>query len=603
MHKNIKEKNKAKIKTKIKTQWDLTLLYKSPKDPQIEKDIRNVEKLNEALEKKYRNADFTSTKNKLLKALKDYENYLGKTSCLFAFHYFALSHDLNSEDREISAMLNKLEQRLTRSFNKTFFFPLEIQKIKPALQKKYLVDEDMKHFHYFLKNLFDTAKYSLSDNEEKILSVKSLPARSLWIKYSSSLLSRKTVSYKKKLIPINEALSLLSNLPTADRRALSQNIFKMLYEVSDFAEAEINAVYTDKKINDELRGYKNPYDATLLSHETDEKTVFALDKAVKENYNISHDFYKIKAKLLKLEKLYYCDRGASIGEGKKKINFEEARQIVGEAFYNTDPEFRDILESYLKKGQIDVYPEKGKTGGAYCASQLKTPTFVLLNHTSSMSSAKTLAHEMGHAIHSEYTRIQSPIYFGWSTATAEVASTFFEEVVFNDFFKTLDRKDKIIALHDKINDNVSTIFRQIAVFNFELELHKNIREKGEVSKSDMAKLMNKHMKSYLGPAFELKDMDGYFFVNWSHIRNFFYVYSYSYGALVSRALYKKYKEDKNYLYKIKVFLSAGVSKSPYQIFKDIGIDTSNADFWKAGLKEIESDIKLLERLAKEAKMI
>ncbi len=106
------------------------------------------------------------------------------------------------------------------------------------------------------------------------------------------------------------------------------------------------------------------------------------------------------------------------------------------------------------------------------------------------------------------------------------------------------------------------------------------------------------MVAYLGSSFKLTDLDGYFFVSWSHIRRFFYVYSYAYGQLISKALYKKYKEDKTYIEKIKQFLSAGGSKSPEDIFKDIGIDTSKPEFFIEGLKSIEEDIKNLETLIK-----
>ncbi len=106
------------------------------------------------------------------------------------------------------------------------------------------------------------------------------------------------------------------------------------------------------------------------------------------------------------------------------------------------------------------------------------------------------------------------------------------------------------------------------------------------------------MKAYLGPQFTMKEDDGYFFVQWPHLRYFFYVYSYAYGEIISKALYSKYKHDKNYMKEIEKFLSAGGSKSPEQIFKDIGIDTGKPEFFVEGLKEIEEDIKKLEALIK-----
>jgi oligoendopeptidase F len=130
-----------------------------------------------------------------------------------------------------------------------------------------------------------------------------------------------------------------------------------------------------------------------------------------------------------------------------------------------------------------------------------------------------------------------------------------------------------------------------------LELHEQIRKNGQVSKEDIAKLMTKHLKSYLGESVEVTDKDGYFYVLWSHIRRFFYVYTYAYGQIISRALYEKWKEDPSYAKKIKQFLSAGGSMSPEDIFKMIGIDTSKSSFFEAGLKGIEKDIAKLEKLS------
>ena len=582
----------------MKTTWNLKLFYKSHTDPQIEKDVRAFEVAFDDFAKKYKDIDFTKDENLLFKALADYEKLSGNSSGARAIMYFYYAKDLNASDVKAEGEIAKISDRLSKASNKVIFFELKLGKIPEAKQKALLSSKKLSHFAYFLETIFKRARYNLTEAEEKILSLKSLPAHELWISGMDKLLSKQTVVWKKKELPISQAMSMIATLPTKDRRMLHSMVMQKLASISDFAEAEINAIYTDKKISDELRGRKNPYDATLLSHETDEAMVKALIDAVTKGFKISARFYKLKAKLLKLDKLSYADRNTGIGKTTKKIEFEEGLKIVGDAFDKIDPKFKAILDDYLKNGQIDVYPRKGKTGGAYCSSNTDVPTFVLLNNTPEMKSVMTLAHEMGHAIHSEYSKTQSPLYDGYSTAVAEVASTFFEQVVFDDVFKTLSKKEQIVALHDRINDEVQTIFRQIACFNFENELHKRIRAEGAVPKEEIAELMNSHMKSYLGPVAELNDEDGYFFVAWSHIRRFFYVYSYAFGCLVSKALYRKYKEDPSYLEKIQAFLSAGGSKSPKDIFRDISIDTSDPAFWQEGLAQIEEDIKELETLTK-----
>ncbi|HEY4500279.1 MAG TPA: M3 family metallopeptidase, partial [Candidatus Paceibacterota bacterium] len=163
----------------------------------------------------------------------------------------------------------------------------------------------------------------------------------------------------------------------------------------------------------------------------------------------------------------------------------------------------------------------------------------------------------------------------------------------------LSKKEKIIALGKRINDDIHTIFRQIACFNFENDLHVAIRREGGMSKTKIRALMNEHMSSYLGPIVHMREIDGNMFVSWSHIRHFFYVYSYAFGQLISRTLYARYKEDKTYLNKIKEFLSAGGSDTPENIFKSIGVDVTKPDFWEKGLKSIEKDIEKLEKLTEK----
>lgn len=594
---------KKSAKSAIKTEWNLGLLYPGGhKDPAIEQDMVAIEAAYEGFARRYvHTTEYTKTEDALFAALQDYENLIIGINSGKPAHYFGLVRALNAQDAVAEAELTKLSDRFTKSGNKIVFFDLALGKIVPELQAAFLKSEKLKPYRYFLQRIFLTAKYNLTEAEEKILSLYGNVSRGMWIDGVDKLVSKKTIIWKKKEIPLPEAMGMLGKLPSQkDRRAIQALITACLKDASDFAESELNAVYTNKKISDELRGFKNPYDSRLLSDEVEESMVNALIKTVQKYSAVAHRFLKLKAKLLKLPHLEYSDRNVGIGKTTTKISFEKGVEIVRAAFARMDPHFAEILDGYLAKGQIDVFPKKGKGGGAFCSGGGKAvPTFILLNHLPDMQSTMTLAHELGHGIHFEMSSQQPVLYEGCSTAVAEVASTFFEQVVFDDVFPTLSAKEKIIALHDRINDSISTIFRQVACYSFELALHEAIRTKGFVQKEEIAQIMNDEMKSYLGPAMKLKLDDGYFFVSWSHIRNFFYVYTYAYGDLVSKALYANYKKDPKFIEKIKQFLSAGSSKSPYDIFKDIGIDTSDPKFFEDGIKEIEKDIILLEKLTQK----
>lgn len=582
-----------------KTEWNLGLIYKNPKDPKVLKDVAFIDSEITKFEKKYKkNKKYLENANELLKALNDYENLIAIPDPIVYFYLFG---SLDSENKEVEAMRNKVDQLLTSSYNKIIFFTLSLGAISPKRQKEILQNPKLKKFGTFLKNIFETSKYRLSESEEKIMNMKSLPASELWVQGQNKLLSSQTVKIEGKSVSLGEALNIIKDFPTNKRRKYHIDIMNTIKSISYFAESEINTIVINKKISDELRGYKMPYSATIVSYENNEKTVLNLVDTVTSHFKISHRFFKVKAQMLGVKELAYADRAASVGKTSKKIPFEEGFEIVRSSFHEVNPVYSDILDMYIKNGQIDVFPKKGKEGGAYCWSNVNLPTFVFLNYTDSLDSVSTFAHEMGHAIHGEFSKKQPPLYENHSISTAEVASTLFENFAFEKVFATLNEKEKIVALHDKIQDDISTIFRQIALFNFEVELHHKIREKGALSKEEIAELMNKHMSSYLGPICKLTPLDGYFFVNWSHIRRFFYVYSYAYGQLISKALYGEYKKNPKFIEKIEKFLSAGKSMRPEEIWKSIGIDIEKPGFFDAGLKSIEEDIIRLEKLVKGAK--
>lgn len=578
------------------TTWNFKLFYQSDKDPQIERDLSQVERALQSFGKKYKGRDFTSTVDRLLKALKDYEKLEEAVEGFKPWFYFSRRKDVDAENASVAALETQIESRMTAALNKVAFFRLELGKVSASRQTAYLKDKKLKNFHYFLKLIFERARYNLTEPEEQLAALLSQPAYSMWVDGQSKLLSAQTIPFGKKSIPISEAVSILADQPKVVRDKLHRAINERLKNVSHFAEAEINAVYNFKKIIDERRGYAEPYTATVLGHEMDGKTVEELVKVVTQNFRISRRFYKLHAKLLKQKRLTLADRNAPIGKIKKKFDFRSAASLVKDAFVHIDPQYSATLMRYIKDGQLDIFPRKGKRGGAYCASNGLLPVLIMLNHTDDIRSLETLAHEMGHAFHYEASKHQAPLYRVYSTAVAEVASTFFEQAAAAALEEKLSPRERIILLHNKIKSDIMTIFAQIALFNFELALHKRIRREGQLSKEEIAKLMSEHLRSYMGEICDVTDDDGYFFVRLAHIRWHFYVYSYAFGQLVSRALFEKWKEDKSYAKKIAQFLSAGGSMSPKDIFKSIGVDTTDPKFFLSGLKAIEKDIDRLERL-------
>ena len=590
----------SKKKMPSRPEWNLGLLYKSPSDPQIEKDVIHFEKLVDDFAKEFDvpQKKYLSDSEAMLKALTAYEESVRESEKKFAL-YFYFFRDIDASNRQIDPGISRLEGRMAQVMNKIAFFKMSLGQITSAHKKRFISDPRLKHFQIFLSRIFDDSRYQLSLPEEKIMNLKSIPAFNMWTSGNERLLNIKTVEWKKKQLPLAQALSMSNQLAkAADRAALSSSIARTLKTVSPFSEAEINAIYTDKKINDDLRGFKAPYEDTVREYRNDPAVVENLVRAVSDNFRIAHRFHKIKAKLLKLKSLSYSDRAAKIGKVRTRFTFSKSAEILMDVFGKLDPRFAQIIETSLKEGRVDAYPRAGKKSGAYCWSSYSCPTFVLLNHTDNLGAFTTFAHEFGHVFHGEFSKSQGALYCSNSMSLAETASTLFQTIALDAIYDTLPDHEKMIVLHDRINDDIATIFRQIACFNFENDIHTAVRTKGYISALEIAELHNKNMQAYLGPMFTMKPDDGYYFVHWSHIRRFFYVYSYAYGQLVSKAMLRRYKADPSFWKSIEKFLSAGGKDSPENILKEIGIDVSKPDFWMEGLKEIEEDIAKLEKLAR-----
>ena len=588
---------KRKRLTGIKTAWDLKRhYYESEHDPRIESDVRSAERAYKAFAKKYRGSAFTETAPQLLRALKAYESLSGRPEGRRAVRYFEFRHVLNAKDAVAEKRSNLIENRLIKAGNEILFFDIALTKIPPEKQRAYLNDPSLSHFHYFLARTFLATTHTLTEPEERILNLKSGPSSGMWIAGTEKIISNREVTFKAKRIAIPEAIELIHTLSTADKQSLWKLVLDELDQIGEIAENEFNAIVNNKKITDELRHYKKPYSATVLEYENSEKSVESLVETItREGFLISRHFYDIKARLHHVKKLPYVRRYDPIGE-QVHIPFHEAVEVCRTAFYDVNHEYGEFFDDMLTHGQVDVYPNRGKRGGAFMSSDIHVPTFVLLNHTNDVSSLSTLAHEMGHALHSMRSKSNTPLYEGYSITTAETASTLFENIVYNKLVESAPLHEKKVLLHDKIVRDISTVQRQIAFFNYELELHTLIREQGAATREELTAMMTKHLKSYLGPSVEVTDRDGLSFVYISHFRYGFYVYTYAYGHLMSGLMARNLTNDHGYATTIDTFLKSGGSDTVENIFKKIGIDATKLATFRESLKELESSVAHFESL-------
>lgn len=576
--------------------WNLKTLYKSEKDPQIQKDITLSQKANTSFISKWsKNKKYLQDPKVLLQAILEYEK-LEEThgQCQKPLYYLSLRRALNQADPKIKGQLNKIINIAIKIENDIQFFELEISKIPKEKQKEFLNYKGLANYKHHLERLFLVGKYLLSDNEEKVFNLTSKTSRSNWIRMLEELLAKQEFSVKdedgkKKEISYNEITKYLNSTNKKVRDYASKEFNKVNSRYAEIAEFEINSILEAKKVSDDYRKIPRPDLTRHIADDIDSETVDTLVKVVTDNFNISKQYYKKKAQLLGLKKLGYHERNIPLKGIDIPYPYEKGTKLVKETFSSLDSQFGDILNSFEKEGVYDVYPMESKSGGAFCISVSRSlPTYILLNYTDRLNDVLTIAHESGHGIHSILSKKQSEFNSGHPISLAEVASTFFEDFVLEKILENTDDKEVMLGILDnKINGDISSIFRQIAFYNFEKELHATHREKGFVPKEEISEIFCKHMTAYLGDAVEQDEAmkNGWIYV--THFRSFFYVYSYASGLLISKALQKMVKENPKDISHVKAFLESGGSKSPKVLFKKMGIDISKEEVWKKGIKEVK----------------
>jgi oligoendopeptidase F len=589
-----------------KTIWDLSPLFSGDEDPAMAVQRKQVEEKSLAFVNKWKaDSSYITDPKKLKEALDDYEAWKREASTDGnEGYYFWLRSSQDENDPILKAKFNKVQEFAHGIFTQIQFFELQVSKIAPELQKKILEDESFAPYKHFLESLFAEARYLLSEEAEKIMVLKGTPAHERWVDMVSSFLSKEEAEIvsedgSKKSKTFAEIMSFLDDQHKTVRDSAATALNAIFAKHADAAESEMNAILENKKVDDLLRGMPRPDFSRHLHDDIESSVVDALVETVASRFDISQRYYKFKARLLGVEKLAYHERNVSYGSFDVNYTYDQAVGLVYKVLNNLDPQFGSIFKNFVEGGHIDVFPRKGKSSGAFCAyNLLGQPVYMLLNYTGKLRDVTTIAHETGHGINDELMRLrQNSLNFGTPMATAEVASTFMEDFVLEELGKGLNDEQRLSSMMQKLNDDVSTIFRQIACYRFEQELHAQYREKGYLSKEAIGSLFSKHMKEYMGEGVSADPGSENWWIYWSHIRSFFYVYSYSSGLLISKAMQNKLRKDQNFITQVKAFLSAGESASPVDLFANMGIDIRDKNFWEQGLAETEKLLSDAEALA------
>lgn len=578
--------------------WNLTGLFTSDTDSEIAHAEQAAQTATTAFSKKWSDrTDYHTDPNVLHIALKEYEQLLANNGLLARnWGYWHLRSEQNQNDTAVKAKLLSTQELSEKLANSVRFFTLAIQKIAPDKQAPFLQNPQLKPYRHWLERQFAAGPHMLSEAEENILALKASTSYTQWVQLTEECLAKEERDGKP--------LAVLSNLCSDHRQSVRDRAAKHINEIVGayvpIATAELNAILAHKKTEDELRGFTRPDASRHLDDDIESDVVDAMIMAVSKRQAISHRYYALKATIWGKKRLHYHERNITVPTAEAKLSYTKSLDLVEATFRELHPDFGDKVRAFDTEGRIDVFPRQGKSGGAFCSYvAAKLPVYVLLNHTDRLRDALVIAHELGHGLNGEYMSVESELNYGGPTSTAEVASTFFEDFVLQKLLAEADDETKLSLLMQQVTDEVSTIFRQVALYRFEQALHTTFRKDGYLDATTISTLFTKELQAYLGSAVEMTPGCETRWTDWPHIRYFFYVYSYASGLLISKALQASVRRDPRFIEQVKVFLSSGSSRSPYALFKELGLDIKQADFWNTGLDEIEQHLDEVTKLARK----
>lgn len=519
-------------------------------------------------------------------------------------YYFELRTEQDTEDPTVKAEKENSKQARIATDNIVYFFPLAISRIPRRVHQTLREHPGLAPYSHYLERRWAEKPHVLSKNVQKVVEELTPSANDDWVDLTQDALAGErrlatTEDGQLKMQTLPELASLLYSPDKAVRDSAVVGINRIVKKHLDKAIPEVNAILRTKRVTDKLRHYARPDAERHFNDDIDSEVVDSMLDAVASRFDIPQRYYRLKAALLGLPQLDCHDRYATYGDFHEEYSFQRSVDLVYSVFNKIDPTFGDIFAGFVTNGQIDSYPRLNKADGAFCAADRRTsPIFIFLNHTNRLSDVLTVAHEGGHGINNELMRGQNELNYATSTATAEVASTFFEDFVFDHLFETANDEERLTLSMMQMDNMVGSIFQQVAGYRFEKDLHAAAAEKGKLTEKEIGELYRKNMTAMIGDSVRMPKEANNWWVRWPHIRDFFYMYSYASGMLIAKSLQQSVKEDPAFIDKFKEFLAAGTSDSPKNIFSSLGVDITDPTFWEKGLSEVDRMLTQTEELAR-----
>jgi oligoendopeptidase F len=579
--------------------WDLSDLYAGADDPAINRDLDAADAAAAKLHESYYGRIGGLAPADMLAMVQSYEGIIETVAKVGSYAYLLWS--ANTEDPARGALLQRATERESRLEQELVFVELEWANAPDDMAQQIISSAELAHYGHFLERTRRYRPHLLSEPEEKILSEKSVTGRSAWTRFFNELHSAARFDLDGQKVSREKVLTRLYHPEREERRRAAASVTAGLAEMSRINTYIFNNVLADKASDDRLRHYPAWISARNLANEVDDSVVEALVGAVTQRYDIVARYYRLKRRLLGLDELLDCDRYAPMPAADHLYKWNDAQQIVLNAYRQFHPRMAEIAGLFFERRWIDAAVAPGKRGGAFSAGTVPSVhPYVLVNYEGKPRDVMTVAHELGHGVHQKLSAQQGMLQAHTPLTTAETASVFGEMLVFQDMLAHESSAEvRLSMLTSKLEDSFATVFRQVSMNRFENAIHAARREEGELTADRYSALWLETQRAMFGNSVRLTDDYGLW---WSYVPHFIdtpgYVYAYAFGELLVLALYARYKQvGPQFADTYLEMLSRGGSDWPHEIVKPLGVDLKDLGFWHNGLQMLDDMVADAERLA------
>ena len=583
---------RSEVEERLK--WDTSSIYTD--DEGFYKDIEEVKNLVARLKEfKGKLTSDLETFKEYLKLNEEFERKMEK-----AYVYSSLRNDEDTTVSKYQEMSQVAENTYVYAASELSFISPEILSTDEKVINSYLEDEEISYLKHYFEDMFRAKDHVLDEKSEAILAafgkLKNNPQNTYMI-FNNADLSFPSVQKDGEEIKITNAnFVTLQEDPNRDfRREVYEKYYETYRQYSNTLASTIDGEFTAHNVEAKLRGYKSARQMSLSANNIPEEIYDNLLEVIHDNADIHRDYTTLRKEYLGVDDLGFYDIYVPLVEDyDRQIEFDEAKEIVLEAIKPLGEEYVKVAREGFEKRWFDVMPNEGKRSGAYSSGSYDTQPFILLNHTNSINDLFTIVHELGHSMHSYYTRREQPYYYGsYSIFLAEIASTTNELLLLDYMLKNSQSEAETkYLLNYFVNQFKSTVFRQTMFAEFEHKVNKLVENAEPIPAERLHAIYKELNEDLFGKDIEVDD---YIAAEWAiipHFYMFYYVFQYATGFMSAVALSQKIlhgtdADRKAYL----GFLKAGESEYPIEVLKKAGVDMTNKDAMESAMEVARKAMK------------